>query len=926
MTDVRARSVGLPNGGIDTNYELYRRQPVGTLGLDKLKGTSQTQHEQGPPSASSQDLPPVDPFGDGFQRVSEHEDAKHTMEPSKLPSPPASPRAETIMQKPMLAGNTSENGSLTANTEIEEVLKLSPERLRSLTYSPESLPVRLVHPVPTVPNLDAKIISDPFPAEPAKRNLNRKKLQLDSPLPLPEFAQDHLRLRNLTVDTSTHLNENLASNTRPGKPQRTLSTPASSKGFASPRKAEFDTNRHDQTRSKAASSSRAPLPSPMPSSFPLPPLSIPTYLQLELSSQRPSQLYIHRSANSDFPYESSRVKIERLTNFLLLPLHLEGVLWFGTLACVDAWLYTFTILPLRLLKSFYILGQSWSANLIQELHFVSQNIYTGLGRMWRRRHSKSAPQRKSTGSGTAHPRVLSEQVKLSAPRTARHHQRTKSMPSMLLPDDKADMLKGLLIICTTLVLLRFDASKMYHWVRGQAAIKLYVIYNILEVCDRLFSAIGQDVLECLFSREALERKPDGHSKILRPFWLFMLALAYTVIHSTALFYQVITLNVAVNAYSNALITLLLSNQFVEIKGTVFKKFEKENLFQLTCADVVERFQLWHMLIIIASRNIVETGDWSRGFTALTSSSVAMPTNTSVPVTAAVPPRTMSSILPRSFTLVPEMFHSLTLYAPLARNIIGPFIIVLGSEMLVDWLKHAYINKFNNTRPAIYDRFLDVLAKDYYTNAFGDQNLTKRLGLPVIPLSCLLIRACVQTYHMFVAAWGPSAPASTTGLASIQEHYTSSLGPMPTSTTASISRKMDELLRALPSSLVNSEVSAQITTVLVLMLVFLVLLACKLVLGMLLLSFSRARYRTMKEREKNPIHHIEGGRRVGGWGVVEVDQDKRRWIYEDDEDGLRVVQDREDRDKAKRERDKEKGVGLESFDKVKRYEMVAKRIW
>jgi hypothetical protein len=50
-----------------------------------------------------------------------------------------------------------------------------------------------------------------------------------------------------------------------------------------------------------------------------------------------------------------------------------------------------------------------------------------------------------------------------------------------------------------------------------------------------------------------------------------------------LFYQVITLNVAVNSYNNALLTLLISNQFVEIKGAVFKKFEKENLFQLTCS-------------------------------------------------------------------------------------------------------------------------------------------------------------------------------------------------------------------------------------------------------------------------------------------------------------------------------------------------------
>ena len=49
-----------------------------------------------------------------------------------------------------------------------------------------------------------------------------------------------------------------------------------------------------------------------------------------------------------------------------------------------------------------------------------------------------------------------------------------------------------------------------------------------------------------------------------------------------LFFQVVTLNVAVNSHSNALLTLLISNQFVELKGSVFKKFEKENLFQIAC--------------------------------------------------------------------------------------------------------------------------------------------------------------------------------------------------------------------------------------------------------------------------------------------------------------------------------------------------------
>jgi len=54
-------------------------------------------------------------------------------------------------------------------------------------------------------------------------------------------------------------------------------------------------------------------------------------------------------------------------------------------------------------------------------------------------------------------------------------------------------------------------------------------------------------------------------------------------------YQLISLNVAVNSYDHALLTLLVSNQFVEIKGSVFKKFEKDNLFQITCAGNTSLF-------------------------------------------------------------------------------------------------------------------------------------------------------------------------------------------------------------------------------------------------------------------------------------------------------------------------------------------------
>lgn len=80
-----------------------------------------------------------------------------------------------------------------------------------------------------------------------------------------------------------------------------------------------------------------------------------------------------------------------------------------------------------------------------------------------------------------------------------------------------------------------------------------------------------------------------------------------------------------------------------------------------------------------------------------------------------------SMLPYSFTILPSW----------AGEVLSPFLVVLGSELIVDWIKHvsslnrcyprtdlhmqSYISKFNNIKPVVYQKFLDVLAKDYYTN-------------------------------------------------------------------------------------------------------------------------------------------------------------------------------------------------------------------
>ena len=52
-------------------------------------------------------------------------------------------------------------------------------------------------------------------------------------------------------------------------------------------------------------------------------------------------------------------------------------------------------------------------------------------------------------------------------------------------------------------------------------------------------------------------------------------------------------------------------QFVEIKGTLFKRIDVNNLLQISCSDVKERFHLSVLLFVVFMRNMTEF-NWDLG--------------------------------------------------------------------------------------------------------------------------------------------------------------------------------------------------------------------------------------------------------------------------------------------------------------------------
>ncbi|KAK4168348.1 eukaryotic membrane protein family-domain-containing protein [Cladorrhinum sp. PSN259] len=973
----RAEQLPLPSGLGDSsadapkpaNNRAYLPSPILTPDDPPLSPTESHLALKPPTSSPTKAVPTPDPSSDSQTDGDPLSDSSEPHQETTISIPKTRSRSNTKTSNP------------------DGVRRLSASQMQELTAAPESLPVA------TIPS---RKLTDHAPLTASiLETINRAAAAEQHPFPQLDGADARFEGDNSRATFPT----------RPNISGRTLSTPPMSRSKSTttqqpvqlppsrrnsfnpaPRPAPLDLDgRSNYPTQSALKAPQAPRrneppadespPSPMPPSIPLPPMSVPTILQLELAGRRPSPLYIHHSYTTDIPYESSAIKFERLKNVMILPWFLERAITFGALACLDAWLWTFTILPMRFCISLSILVRWWGYLVQKEVRWLIGFVWDGLGRMWRRGHrgrsrsgassqGQSRPEesrsrsrvRETTGAGQSsgipidttarrpatsrnHSSSTGAQSKKSGIRSGGifRHRRTKSSPSNLTSFHKADLLQGFIIIFSSIALMNLDASRMYHFIRAQSAIKLYAIYNLLEVGDRLLSALGQDVLECLFSAETLSRNSSGRSKIMLPFGMFLGALVYNVLHSVILFYQVIALNVAVNSYSNALMTLLLSNQFVEIKSTVFKRFEKENTFQLACADIVERFQLWIMLIIIAMRNIVEVGGFS-----VPGAGSDDPGPSSFPLHNA-------SILPASFTIIPSWLW--------AGEVLSPFIVVISSEVIVDWIKHAYVSKFNNIKPTFYGRILDILCKDYYTNVFVTPQLTRRLGLPLLPLSCLFIRASVQIYNMFLATHLPTPiPPSTQTSLSIE-----SAAPSP-AMVAALDR-LDNLIRntlgravygypydsstengnTLPPGsqtegvgtklwlkwqFTSDDLIAGATMVIVFLLIFLLLLIVKLLLGMILLRYSRDRYSKMKAKE----HAIalgkaekEGfdakGRRTGGHGTVEVGEDRRRWIFADDPEGLRKLKERDKRNKDKEEKEKDK-----DFSGVVRYEMVARRIW
>lgn len=75
---------------------------------------------------------------------------------------------------------------------------------------------------------------------------------------------------------------------------------------------------------------------------------------------------------------------------------------------------------------------------------------------------------------------------------------TRRRKENLTSSEICDLLKAVILVICSILMYYADTSILYHKIKSQSVIKLYIFYNLLEVGDRLFSSFGQDAIDALF--------------------------------------------------------------------------------------------------------------------------------------------------------------------------------------------------------------------------------------------------------------------------------------------------------------------------------------------------------------------------------------------------------------------------------------------
>jgi len=175
----------------------------------------------------------------------------------------------------------------------------------------------------------------------------------------------------------------------------------------------------------------------------------------------------------------------------------------------------------------------------------------------------------------------------------------------------------------------------------------------------------------------------GRADTIRVLVDFFVTLFVMSLHCLIIMLEAVAFNVVLNSASSSLLALLVSNNFAELKGTVFKNMNVTRLWTLSMQDIVEHFHISICLVFVLIENMLLTNAYLPSY---------------------------------------KMFSQCAM--------------ILVTEIVVDIMKHAFVGKFQNLKPGVYSEYLkDMCEKTAASSSMNGHKIIK--FNPLVPAAILL---------------------------------------------------------------------------------------------------------------------------------------------------------------------------------------------
>ncbi|CDR95348.1 eukaryotic membrane protein, putative [Babesia bigemina] len=169
---------------------------------------------------------------------------------------------------------------------------------------------------------------------------------------------------------------------------------------------------------------------------------------------------------------------------------------------------------------------------------------------------------------------------------------------------------------------------------------------------------SMDTLPDSVTHDASKDRQQWRSLLMEFSMCYLLVIVYIMFHTFMHLVRMLSLNIAINSSDSAMFLLMVTNNFAEIKSTVFKKYNEVSLFTIVATDSVERFHLCFDAMMVFFKM----------------STVRSPVNS---------------------------------YFTVSRWLTKMFVL----EVLIDYFKHGFLLKFNRINGQIFKRYTEVLMGD-----------------------------------------------------------------------------------------------------------------------------------------------------------------------------------------------------------------------